>query len=235
MDDENNINVKDRLTIFISLITILTPFLYLLGMGFSHGWLSSFGVEGSFFPQTIEDNLINAYYFITLIFINALEWIQYLIYGFILLIIIRVTLSDNFYNKIQMTDSWFYNHLTKCNDAVCKRFSKRLKNEQNKIILFDRLNTTIFLLMLLLIAPVFSIIYGERIGNDKRELYLEKGCSNEDKWNTCVEIVNISSNEVIIKGMFIAHSENYVAILTSDGSQLIKLTDNEKIVRELNK
>lgn len=232
MDDKTQ-RIKNTLTITVSIVTIFTPFLYLLGMGYSQGWLESLGVKSSFFPQTIEDNLVNAYYLFSRLLLNSFTWVTYIVYGFILMVIIRLIASNSCFNNYQILNNNISTRLSYFLKIIEERARDRFKGKEKILSWYGKFNSSLFYLIILLFTPAFAFLYGHKIGNEKIGSYLEHGCINNDKWSSCVKIINTISENILIEGMLVSYSDDYVAILTNDGSQIIKLTDKHKIVHEL--
>ena len=72
---KEGIEFKTIISIVISAVSVLTPFLYLIGLTYYQGRLVVFGVPSGLFPQSFEGYLVNAYVVVTIFIATIFKYI----------------------------------------------------------------------------------------------------------------------------------------------------------------
>lgn len=223
----------DFLKIAISAITIATPLIYLIGLNFSSGMLSGYGVSNSLFPFSIEDNLTAAYYFLAIIMFGSdLQGKFFLIIITIILVTIIVGgvlfLIEHLLKKgyVSIKDKFKTDGFDKNNELN--------KLKEDKLIDVNIINLTL-LIIVVTILPLTASVVGKELSIKRIEKFGENNCIPKNEgvgWSRCVTVIDNRTNQTVAKGLLIAASENKIAIYSNDKSRILNYSNNYELLYE---
>ena len=222
----------DVLKITLSLITLSTPFVYLVGLGFYQGLLSGYGVSSSLFPLDFQGYLTNAYYFLVFLIFdvdNSYKTILifFSIAGIVAIISLVLFVSELVLKKIML--------FLRKKGLGLSEYESESKEDKS----FYEIESSIaaFILVALIIFPLAASSLGKNVSYKKLEEYNDNGCVfREDKedWGECIKILDKEKNAIVTEGLLIAVSEERVAVYSNNESQILPYLDNYIIVYRYN-
>lgn len=223
----------DILKIAISVVTISTPFIYIVGLNFYAGVLSGYGVSSSFFPLSIEDILVNAYYFFVLSLIDMDSVLKILLTLITISVITVVMGAAMLFIELSLKKIYvLIKDKYKVGDYDRKKEFNRLKDDA----LINNEFIVLYLLIVLLIAlPSIAADSGKDFSIKLIEDFHLNKCTPrkaETGWNRCITVINNRNDEVIVKGLLIANSQDRVAIYSDNRSRILNYSENYDLFYE---
>ena len=220
--------ITSILPIGVTLITIITPFLYLLGLGFYQGRIGGFGVPSSFFPQTIEGYLVSAYSIITIITFKfvakAFYSILWLIIIFVIIFVINKKFKLNIGTKIKSS-------IFRVKEYLLQKFpslKEKLLAHEGKIDLFEKTYNWLLILLVLLGTPLLAYAYGIHASSETVKKFSVEGCKYDvvDSWSNCVKVIDKTSGKIAFEGLLVAQSDEYFALYNGEDSTVYHQNPN---------
>lgn len=238
IEDHNSL-----ITILVAIVGILSPTGYIAGVIYHQVYLNTFGIDSGAFPITLQESYFYAY-------IVSVEYISkgilhlisfstlYIILG-ILSIYTALVYSAAKAARWKLATDEEETELRKRFDI----FFNYLRPSNNDFILsctviykcFAWMFNTAYLALILgacwLIIFVGSYYSGQNAATKKFEEYVKNGCTpvEDSAFNRCSKI--ISSEGVIAEGYLITSQGNRLALLTNEGSIVLSVQPDEKLVR----
>ena len=220
------------------LVTLILPYIYLLGLAYYQGYMNEFGISSDMFPLTAADTYVNAFVLISIIIFKCLNTISALlisnwkfIIGFVLL--------------LGCVAIYFFRRKIKAGNAnVCDSKNMPVKPVDSdsttiSINLIDRFFQTIwivgafvFILCLLWIGVNIAQVVGKSVALDAVSKYKKDACESDPKakWNACVKLVN-GAGLTMQEGLFVAKNSDEIALFKKEGSFVYRLNDGVIIVK----
>lgn len=222
--------LKLRLSIILSMITILVPILYLIGYSYHLGKLETFGAEIEFYPKPIQDYFISAFF----IFLHSGNELIKLVSGN--KIFIFVFIVGTLFIFICASIVWDKNREKIAQlDVKAENFRETNHSEFLKqpvfFILFSLLSLLLFLLVLLIGMVLFYGSY--KVGGNYAKNHLENFVACEDIDNSCTFIYE--GKEKQLEGIFVAKSDKYIAIWNGEETIDYPLNSTTIIKRKVSK
>ncbi len=242
-------SIKEIQQILLSIIGILTPAFYIIGLNFYQGYIGSFGINYGSFEISTQRIFEHAYYFIYFKCSEFLEALTGFIFSpyciisiitifFFFLILLYALLLDK-KKLISIKDNSIAN--------IFKDAYSSLSPKTKCFLLASRLSFTLTR-KLVLFALVFSIIpiawfstayysykFSSDIAKENKIDYIENGCSinkNNGKSN-CISITT-KDGKIIYSGFLIEINDKKVALFTKqEGSIIFTIPENALVKREL--
>ena len=225
----------------ISLITVIGSvfviFLYTLGFSFYLGYAEGMGFKPSFFPLDGWDSaIIWAYFACVYIFIDVFKILVHLnpiLFFPIILIILsimglyfRVSLKREYISA--RLHSWLllkkerYPFIGKLSNPKVQESIRVVETSNNYFLGIPA--TILFVIIILIMIPVKTKKYGQSIGIEQAQQFLESENLCEDSnefWNPCITVLTShlkgENLPAKIEGRLIAKSETMLGIFTKDG------------------
>lgn len=234
---------KSLITILIAIVGILSPTGYIAGVIYHQVYLNTFGIDSGAFPITLQEAYFYAY-------IVSVEYISKGISHLISFKALYITLG---LLSIYTALAYFGAKAARWKLAtdeeeteLRKRFDKLfnyLRPSNNDFILactaiyeyFAWIFNTAYLALILgacwLMIFVGSYYSGQSAATKKFEEYLKSSCTpvEDSAFNRCSKI--ISSEGVLAEGYLITSQGNRLALLTNEGSLVLSVQPDEKLVR----
>ncbi len=199
MSDENNKKSKFNIASVLTMMTVLTPAVYLLGYFYEMGVLSAYGISNEYFPRSVQNYFIQAFIFYLDIFPDILGF-KYLTHS--ILIIFGYSLI------IGISAIYFVNK----EDSIKKGYNNLKNKAFFKWLLLPAYIATYvtshFALIFVCILLVASPFLGYKIGSESslkqkalfQELYEKTACdmSKLAKPYSCVFLID--GNKKILHG-----------------------------------
>jgi len=238
IEDHNSL-----ITILIAIVGILSPTGYIAGVIYHKVYLNTFGIDSGAFPITLQEAYFYAY-------IVSVEYINkgishlisfkalYITLGLLSIYTVLAYLGIKAARWKLATDE----EETRFRKCIDKLFNY-LRPSNNDFILaftaiyeyFAWIFNTAYLALILgvcwLMILLGSFYSGQNAATTKFEEYLKNGCTSleESVFNRCSKI--ISSEGDIAEGYLITSQGNRLALLTHEGSVVLTVQPDEKIVR----
>lgn len=197
-------------------MSISVPILYLVGYYYEQGYLETFGVNSDYFPRTVQEYLVTAFFaFTDMIFkifsIATKNYHQFIILGIFVFVVAIVTV-----------------YLVKKEEKIIK-----IKNRIRSYKIFDYVFIPSVMFLLTMLIPYLAMVIlgsvvlipiaGYYQGKDKAKKSIEKYLNyseygkEEMRRSTLVK----KGDKIILKGKFVAKSENSLAIFDGVKTQII--------------
>ena len=199
--------LSERLKFIAGLLAVSVPLLYAFGYMFHLGYLSSYGIDHSIFPLTIEGHLINAFWFFATVISDAWRYLnartlEFILIGlavgvFALLVILidrKKSGQPEFIKKLvahkyfKPAFSWFFGTVYGISIPY--------------IILF--------FLLFVIGLPLTAHSYGKKLSQQQIERFLPCLVNAIPARHDCTFL--FEKNKVIMGGELVYSSESYVAI-----------------------
>ena len=239
---KNQKNIEKNLRFFswlgAILITLILPYMYLLGLAYYQGYMNEYGISSDMFPLTASDAYVNAFVLISIIIFKCLNIISgFLISNWILITVIVLVLGGiAIYFVIRKVKAGSANVCDSKNIPV-----KPIASDSTTISinLVDRFFQTIwivgafvFILCLLWIGVDMAQAVGKSVALDAVSKYKKDACESDPKakWNACVKLVN-GAGLTMQEGLFVAKNSDEIALFKKEGSFVYRLNDGVIIVK----
>jgi hypothetical protein len=208
---------KNHAATVLSIMTMFVPVLYLVGYFYEYGYLSGFGISSEFFPRSIQENLVNAF----------LAFIQFVIAIF--------TLAKNNIDKLLILGgiitllTFIIMLIEKKKDYLIYKLTKIRKYKHIDMILlpitagiFGVFIPYVILIILgfIVLIPYSSYMQGAYDAEKSILKYRQELKENKDK-----SIYIFKDGNLAIKGMFIAKSNQHIAIFDGVTSTIYPLKE----------
>lgn len=238
IEDHNSL-----ITILITSIGILSPTGYIAGVIYHQVYLNTFGIDSGAFPITLQESYFYAYIvsveyiskgILHLISFTALYIILGILSAYTALVYFGAKAmrwkleTDKEETKLRKCLGSLFNYFRPSNNDFMFAFTVIYEY-------FAWIFKTAYLALILSICWIilFSGSYysGQNAATKKVEEYLTNGCIPVEgsAFNRCSRIIN--SENVIAEGYLITSQGNRLAFLTSEGSIVLTVQSNEKLVR----
>jgi hypothetical protein len=215
-----------KLSLALSTMTLSIPVLYLIGYGYYQGYLGAFGVSTDFFPQSVQDYLVSAFFAFSHAIIKTLNIATEKYWIFAIVAALMVGLG------ILMV--WIAGDERKL--AIQR---KKTKLESHPLYLyfliplglgaFSLVMPYVIIAMLSVVVVVPFAAYW--VGNDEGKVAIEafQECLLDQvpKRHNCVYVYQ--DDEIQAKGLLIARSNDRIAIY-EDGRAIILPSGNSRVV-----
>lgn len=227
------------------LITLILPYLYLLGLAYYQGYMDAFGVSSDIFPLSTADVYVKAFLAISLVItenIRALTQFLTSDWEFILesvLLLSGVLYLIIYFSKVQCIAKYIGLIETSNKETQnAKGFESLPTLVLNIADLFFKGVLVLSLSMIVLWSGVrMAVKTGEGIALDSINKYTKNGCQPKDsksKWSDCVKLVN-DSELTLQEGLFVAKNPEEIALFRKEGSFVFRLRDDVVIMKLRNK
>lgn len=234
---------KNFTAILISLAAILSPAAYLLGHSYYSGYLETFGLSTEYFPLSVSDIYLQAYFGVGRILLNtagsAVKWVDQLfspptiywigfgftgtIYAIYLLLKMANQLPHPMVTRIR---GWMNRKLEtlRNNKDIAKAIG--IVGIPSYIVVLIPAILAI-LAILWWIFPLIAYTTGTSMATEQLNEFIEKDCQSnmKSKWSRCMTVSD-EHGTVLHEGLLIAKNEKEIALLKKDGSHVIKIHDN---------
>lgn len=215
-----------KFSLALSVMTLSVPVLYLIGYGYYQGYLDAFGVSTDFFPQSVQDYLVSAFFAfshaILKTFTIATEkyWI-FVIAAIVMaglgVLIVWVT-GDRRQIAIERKKEKFKSHPLALYFVVPASLG-----------VFSLVAPYVIIVMLSFFVVIPYVAY--RVGDDEGKAAIDRfqDCTlNEvSRIHNCVYVYR--DDELQAKGLLIARSSDHIAIF-DQGRAIILPSDNSRVV-----
>ena len=241
---KNKKNIEKSLKFFswlgAFLITLILPYMYLLGLAYYQGYMSEFGVSSDMFPISTADVYVNAFVVISMVFFKCLNKINILIILNMSLIVGHLLIWGGvlsgviYYIKFREKNMFFLNQsLNLKNKSELPEPSKNALSVINFIhISFQIILFVISLLLILWVGVNIATKIGESVAFENINKYLLNECKfdSKEKWNACIRIENGAGLKPQ-EGLFIAKNPDEIALFKKKGSYVYRLNYDSIIVK----
>lgn len=234
-----------------SIVTVLAPGAYLLGLSFYQGYLSAFGVGPEGFPISTPDVYVFSYqtvgYFLLMLgeaSVTALEkilspplvyWIPatlILLVGGIYLLLRSGRTGHNPHiqqalPKVKAVASWLH---WKNNDFI-KSVGIVFVPSYSVLLLGT---FTIAIALFWWTLPLEAYSRGQNVAQERIGKFLERGCHAESdtKWNTCFVLLD-DKGVIVHEGLLITMNDKEMAFFKKDGSYIFPRKEGTILRRTL--
>lgn len=210
-----NLNALKKWTLLVP--TVIVPALYLTGYFYHEGFLVAFGLDNSFFPLSLTEYLMQAFY----VFLGVLGYLfttananfHYFYYLAVIFLLLGLFLT------------WFDPYQAQ----VTRTLKSYLRQQRFKLIwipaFMGALGFMAAYLVLAVIAvsialPISAYLYGGKEAQQKIEHF--SGCQNLQALPDTQRCVEITENREKRTGLLIARSATHIAIWTGTQVDLIE-------------
>lgn len=229
-EQEKATNENSRAYKLLTIITLLAPAIYLIGLCFYQGRVYGYGVEADAFPISIQDAYVNAYFAIGRLLINLSHSIKEInfTHTYILIAFIVASLLIYLYlirGVIAATPLCKY--LGKKTYLLANHLHSKKSKPLVALGVTGIISYVVFSLLITLTAlwifwfgiPMTAYYQGKELTEKQINKYMTKGCISEEnsRWSNCKRLRD-KDGKVIYEGILIAHSNDMIAFLTCDGA-----------------
>ncbi len=245
----NGPSIKEIQQILLSIIGILTPAFYIIGLSFYQGYIGSFGINYGSFEISTQRIFEHAYYFIYFKCSEFLEAFTGFIFSpyciisiisifFFFLILLYVLLLDK-KKLVSIKDNSIANIFRDAYSSLSPKTKCFLLASKLSFIITRKLVLFVLVFSIIPIAWFSTAYYSYKFSSDiaKKNIidYIENGCSinkNNGKSN-CISI-STKDGRIIYSGFLVEINDKKVAIFTEkEGSVILKIPEDALIKREL--
>lgn len=248
--DENTTETKtllSKLQFILTLIAIIAPIFYLIGLSYYHGIMITYGISTDIFEMTVQDIYVAAYLaiFQLLVFLKdfaheyLLTWSAVISLVFIFIAV--VVIFQLIFHKSKVTQLRVIKYLMNNSKTIITFFSCN-KPGFGSAITFGGLFTLFIANLGLLVATIFSIwalpytlgyLPGKYTAEKNIEAFFNKGCYYEQNkmWSNC-KILQSKDGKTLYEGILIANSETRIAFFTKAGAVITQIPDGSIIINK---
>lgn len=212
------------LAVTASIATLAVPVLYIVGYGYDLGYLAEFGVSTEFFPRSVQEYLVLAFYALLYFAISTYDAAQE--QWHVILIMATITAGATLI-AIAIHESRLSRRLQDL--AVAARRHKSFDYVAYPTLVW----TLSAVIPYALVATLFLVLFAPSVGYFKGRAVAREGIDGAAEclaWNpsaeSCIRIRD--GDKTVLQGRFVARSETHVAVY--DGSTTIILPLREYIV-----
>lgn len=234
---KNETDKSNYISLLITLIALISPAAYIIGLAYHQGSLNGYGIDSSNFEYSIYDIYTSFYGVISQLFsyvlihfiklFNSDNLIYFLLFFITLSLIIFITVKLVSKEKVISDDSKI--------KKIISIFNPKKNDYVKSVHIAGLLTYFIFIAIYVLLpfsflwclTPYYAYRTGESIAHEKINNFIIHGCitTSSDYWNDCVKIYN-SNNKLILSGLFIIRDKHQIAIFDGRKVVILKLPDN---------
>lgn len=229
-----------------TLITLLAPIGYLIGLGYQSGYLHVFGIPASAFPLSITDAYVNGYYTVTFYLVDFFSYlIKQPIWIWFIGLILSLTAVVYCIAKIARyghPDPDRYKPIPEQIQTVINFLNPKNNDLTLSLKLVCKLVTQIssaaYLIVLIMFIwvsiAIFSFTKGEQHAVVAKQNFIQHGCTYNSATDIsdCIQIVN-SMGTTVATGLLISLNDNRYSLFTEEGPFIAELPKGAKIIRHL--
>lgn len=245
MEKEKNENDESNyISLLITLIALISPAAYIIGLAYHQGSLNGYGIDSSNFEYSIYDIYTSFYGVISQLFSYVLiHFIKlFNLTNLIYFSLFFITLSSIIFFTIKLANK--ENLIS--DDSKIKKIISIFNPKKNDYVkaahmagllsyfLFIAIYVLLLFSLLWCLTPYYAYKAGEDIAHEKLNNFIVHGCinMNSDYWNDCVNIYD-AKNKSILSGLFIIRDQHQIAIFDGRKVVILKLPDNYVISKSM--
>lgn len=226
MSEENSV-IGSKLSLALSITTLAIPILYLIGYGYYQGYMGAFGVSVDFFPQSVQNYLVAAFFAFSYAIVATLNIVaeQFWIY------LILAAFMAGFGALMVWISS-------DAQQLAIRKHRERIRSNPLSLYFFVPIGLGIFSL----VTPYFLVValsifvavpyIAHKIGDDEAKASIEafRGCPVNERPNNknCVYIYH--EEKLVAKGLLIARSDEHIALFEDDKAVILPSTNYRIVV-----
>ncbi|WP_261859272.1 hypothetical protein [Photobacterium sanguinicancri] len=242
-------NLSSKLSLILSILGLLAPAGYLVGLNFHQGVLASYGIDSSIFSLSTYDVYVYAYFafghmilematqvveLLNLIFLPPNVYISIALFLAVVVFVYRMLVQKDNVNKKDCSRFILIarksiNYISPKNN----RFTEALFLTSG----LSYIGVT-FLLFLASIAffwfllPQAAYSEGKDVSKYQLEKFYENGCNipNGEEWSQCHKLID-SNGQVVLEGLLAAQNKDYVAFYTGTQSVVLKFPNSATLIK----
>jgi|SRR5690554_3705382 len=216
-----------KLSLALTITTLSVPVLYLIGYGYYQGYLSAFGVSADFFPQSVQDYLISAFFAFSHAIIKTLNIATEKYWVFLIV--------AAFMAGIGALMVWISGE---ARQVGIRRKKEQLQAHPLSLYFLVPLGLGAFsivmpyvliaTLSLVVAVPFIAYWVGHDEGKAAIEFFQECKLDEKPKRQNCVYLYQ--GGELLVKGLLIARSTDHVAVFENSQAIILPSDSFRRIV-----
>lgn len=208
-------------------MTILVPYLYIIGYFTHQGHLSEFGLTEEQFPKTMQEYLTSSFLICAVWILDIFKYVNehWIISSAVFLLVLPISVAALYSLKNE--------------DKIKDRFSKFIKERPISdylwipptiaISILISIFSFMFLALLTVAIPAYGFKSTAEMAQLNKKNFVKCELKQKAPVNSC--IYGIAGGKPIFSGMYVARSATHIAIWNGSATEVIPLTGQKLVVK----